>query len=70
MGAAKRVGRRLVVVVPPIPTAKRSAPDVEPEPAAGYAFRDGVDLIAPTFYILADRAAVAFDFSADVQYRF
>lgn len=30
----------------------------------------GVDLIAPTFYILADRAAVAFDFSADVQYRF
>jgi hypothetical protein len=30
----------------------------------------GIDLIAPTFYILADRAAVAFDFSADVQYRF
>ncbi len=30
----------------------------------------GVDLIAPTFYILADRAAVAFDFAADIHYRF
>ena len=30
----------------------------------------GVDLLAPTFYILADRAAVAFDFALDVHYRF
>ena len=34
VGAAKRVGRRLVVVVPAIPTSKAAAPSIEPAAAA------------------------------------